>query len=114
MTSDRRETIPLADGHRNPRAARRCTSIIVQERTEAAILGEQRVAAIAEQVQVEGLVRLLLAVAVHDDRDSLRGLAGGEGQRAGLGDIVAVARLGGAGPVTGLLGGKASPAAFVQ
>ena len=26
MTSDRRETIPLADGHRNPRAARRFQS----------------------------------------------------------------------------------------
>src|SRR5438445_10363554 len=70
-------------------------SVVVEDRAEAAILGEQRIAAVAEQVQVERLVGLLLVVAVDDNRDRLL-LAGGEGQRAGLGDVVAVARRGGA------------------
>jgi hypothetical protein len=63
-------------------------SIIVQDRAEAAILGEERIAAVAEQVEVERLVGLLLAVALDFDRDCLRRLAGGEGQRAGLGDVI--------------------------
>lgn len=42
------------------------------------------------------LIGLLLAVALDFDGNGLRCLAGGEGQRAGLGDVVAVARLGGA------------------
>src|SRR5437867_142154 len=64
--------------------------IVVQDRAEAAVLGEQRIATVAEQVQVEGLVGLPLAVAVDFDRDGLRRLAGGEGQRAGLDDVVAI------------------------
>src|SRR5438270_9803184 len=71
-------------------------SVVVQYRTDAAILGEQRIAAVAEQVEVERLVGLLLAVALDFDRDRLRRLAGGEGQRAGLGDVIAVARRRGA------------------
>jgi len=54
-------------------------SIVVQDGADAAILGEQRIAAVAEQVQVERLVGLLLAVAVDDNRDRLRRLAGVEG-----------------------------------
>jgi hypothetical protein len=69
-------------------------SIVVQDRADATILGEQRIAAIAEQVQVEGLVGLLLAVAFDFNRDGLRRLAGGEGQRVVLGDVVAGARFG--------------------
>src|SRR6266540_5461292 len=41
--------------------------VVVQDRADATILGEQRIAAVAEQVQVERLVGLLLAVAVDDD-----------------------------------------------
>ena len=41
-------------------------------------------------------VQSKIAVAVDDDGDGLRPLAGGERQCAGLGDVVAVARLGGA------------------
>ena len=81
-------------GHETPPDTGR--SIVVEDRADAAVLGEQRVAAVAEQVQVERLVGLLLAVALDLDRDGLRRLAGGEGQRAGLGDVVAVARRGGA------------------
>ena len=43
--------------------------IVVQDRAEAAVLGEQRVAAAIEQVQVERLVGLLLAVALDCDVD---------------------------------------------
>src|SRR5215831_16327147 len=57
---------------------------------------QERVAAVAEQVDEERLVGLLLAVTVYHDRDGFRGLAGGERQRAGLGGIVVVAALGGA------------------
>ena len=86
-----------ADRHRNPRAVGWCgTSIVVQDRADAAVLGEQRIAAVAEQVQVERLVGLPFAVALDFDRDGLRRLAGGEGQRAGPGDVVVVACLGGA------------------
>jgi hypothetical protein len=59
-------------------------SVVVQDRAEAAVLGEQRIAAVAEQVQVERLVGLPLAVALDFDRDRLRRLAGVEAQRAGL------------------------------
>ncbi len=58
-------------------------SIVIQDRADAAVLGEQRIAAVAEQVQVEVLVRLLLAVAVDGDGNRLRRLTGVEGQRAG-------------------------------
>ena len=71
-------------------------SIIVQDRAEAAVLGEQRIAAEVEQVQVDGLVGLLFAVGLDHDRDGFRGLTGGEGDGAGLGDVVVVARRGGA------------------
>src|SRR5205809_1971558 len=64
-------------------------SVVIQDRADAAILGEQRIIAVAEQVQVERLVGLLLAVAVDGDGDRLRRLTGVEGQRRGLGDIVA-------------------------
>jgi hypothetical protein len=47
------------------------SSIIVQNRANAAALGEQRVAAVAEQVEVERLVGLLLAVALDLDGDGL-------------------------------------------
>ncbi len=70
--------------------------IIVHDRAEAPILGEQRVAAIAEQVQVERLVALSLAVTLDLDCDRFRRLARGEGDRACLGDVVAVAGLRGA------------------
>src|SRR3954464_14482510 len=71
-------------------------SVIVQDRADPARVGEQRVAAVAEQLQEEVLVRLLLAVALDLDGYGLGRLAGEEGQRAGLGDVVAVARGGGA------------------
>src|SRR5438552_4133136 len=90
VTSDMPHSIPPAVTNRNPRAADDqgivCRSIVVQDRAEAATLREQRVAAVAEQVQVEGLVGLLLAVALDFDRDRLGRLAGGEGQRAGRGE----------------------------
>src|SRR5262245_61364783 len=65
--------------------------IVIQDRAEPARVGEQRVAAVAEQIEVERLVGLLLAVAL--DLDGLGRLAGGEGQRAGLGDVVTFAGL---------------------
>src|SRR5262249_10140380 len=65
-------------------------SVVVQDRAEGAVLGEQRVAAEPEQVEVERLVGLLLAVTLDFDRDGLGRLAGGERQRAGLGDVVVV------------------------
>ena len=124
MTSeDMKESIPPAEGHRNPRALWSCaSSFVVQNRADAAILGEQRVAAEAEQVQVERLVALLVVVALYFDGDDLRRLAGGEGQRAGFGDVVGVARFGiaagaqterrgEAGPVRVLLRGWDAPAA---
>src|SRR5262245_54111566 len=86
------ESTPPAEGRRNPRAV--CglaTLVVVQDRAGATVLGEQRVAAVAEQVEVEVLVRLLLAVAIDLDRDGLRRLAWREGQRAGPGDVVVVA-----------------------
>src|SRR3954466_2265962 len=46
-------------------------SIIVQNRPEAATLGEQRIAAVAEQVQVERLVALHFAVSRDFDNDGL-------------------------------------------
>src|SRR5262245_42638305 len=66
-------------------------SIVVQDRADAATPGEQRIVAEAEQVEVERLVGLLLAVPLHFDGDGLRRLAGGEGQPAGPGDVVVVA-----------------------
>jgi hypothetical protein len=51
-------------------------SIVIQDRADATILAEQRIAAVAEQVQVERLVGLLLVVALDFDRDRLRRLAG--------------------------------------
>src|SRR5262245_5201937 len=66
-------------------------AIVVQDRADAAPRLEQRIAAVAGQVQVEGLVRLTPGVAPDFDRDRLGGLAGGEGQRAGPGDVVVVA-----------------------
>src|SRR5262249_20100637 len=71
-------------------------SIVVQDRADAAVPGEQRVAAVAEQVEVERLVGLPLVVALDLDGDRLGRLAGGEGQRAGPRDVVVVAGRGGA------------------
>jgi hypothetical protein len=51
-------------------------SIVVQDRAKAAVLGELCIAAEAEQVEVEGLASLLLAVALDFNRDGLRRLAG--------------------------------------
>jgi hypothetical protein len=68
-------------------------SIVVQDRAEAAVLGGQCIAAVAEQVQVERLVGLLLAVALDFDGDGLRRLAGGEGQRADRGEVESSATL---------------------
>ena len=65
-------------------------SIVVQDRAEATTLGEQRIAAARELVEVERLIGLLLAVALDFDGDRLHRLARGEGQRAGLGDVVVV------------------------
>src|SRR5262249_46126556 len=79
-------------------------SIVVQDRAEAAVPGEQCVAAELEQVQVERLVGLLLAVALDLDGDGLRRLAGGEGYRAGPGGVVGVARRGDA--VCGAVGDR--------
>ena len=71
------QSTPPKEGNRHPRAvSRRETSIVVEDRAEAAGFGEQRIAAVAEQVQVERLVRLYLAVAVDLDGDCLRRLAG--------------------------------------
>src|SRR5262245_9166759 len=99
VTSDMSESIPPACGSRNTRAAgdrQNRGSIVVQDRADAAALGEQRIAAVAEQVNEERLIRFSLAVALDLDGDGLCRLAGGEGQRAGLGDVVVVARGGGA------------------
>src|SRR5262245_31508418 len=56
---------------RTPPAAFSSGSIVVQDRADAAALGEQRVTAIAKQVQVKRLVGLLLAVALDFDGDRL-------------------------------------------
>src|SRR5262245_16223041 len=91
---DMDESTPPEDGDGPPRAVSRlATSSGVQDRVEASVPGEQRVAAEPEQVEVERLLGLLLAVAVDDDRDRLGRLAGGEGQRASLGDVTVVAGL---------------------
>ena len=58
-------------------------SIVVENRADAATLREQGVAAIAEQVQVECLVGLLLAVAVDNDGDRLGHGTGRESQSDG-------------------------------
>jgi hypothetical protein len=62
------------EGPRRPLLSR---SIVVEDRAEASPLGEQRIAAVAEQVQVEFLVGLLLAVPLDFDRDRLGRLARG-------------------------------------
>jgi hypothetical protein len=53
--------------------------IVVQDRADAPALGEQRVAAVAEQVEVERLIGRLLVVALELDGDGLRRLAGWAG-----------------------------------
>jgi len=70
-------TGPTADAASLSCPGARAWSIVVEDRADATILGEQRIAAVAEQVQVERLVRFLLAVALDFDRDRLRRLAGG-------------------------------------
>src|SRR5688572_31720046 len=57
------------------------------DRADAAVLGEQRVVAEPEQVEVECLVGLLLSVALDFDSDGLRHLAGREGRRAGSDNV---------------------------
>src|SRR5262249_43151146 len=82
---------------RTPAAASCSRSVVVvQDRAGAAVLGEQRIAAEPEQVEVERLVGLLLAVALDFDGDGLGGLAGGKRQRAGLGEVVVVTSVGAA------------------
>ena len=71
-------------------------SIVVQNRPRPPAVEEHGVRRQVAQIDEELLVGLLLAVALDFDGDGLRRLAGGEGQRAGLGDVVVVARLGGA------------------
>jgi hypothetical protein len=58
-------------------------SIVVEHRAEAAALGQQRIAAVAEQVQVKRLAGLPFAVAFDFDRDRIRRLAGAGNGRAG-------------------------------
>src|SRR5262249_9809629 len=82
-----------------PAASLLTPSVVVEDRANATVLREQRVAAVAEQVQIEVLVRLPLAVALHLDGDRLRRLAGIERQRTGTGQVVPVRRRGG--PVGG-------------
>ena len=79
------------DGFTNSARYGLLPSIVVQDCAEAAVLGELCIATEFEQVEVERLVGLLLAVALDFDGDGLRRLAGGEGQRAGLGALVAFA-----------------------
>src|SRR5262249_37136827 len=67
-------------------------SIVIPDRAHATAPGEQRIAAVAEQIDAERLVRLPLAIAVDRDRDRLGRLAGGKGQRPGLCDVVVVTR----------------------
>src|SRR5438034_4033740 len=50
-----------------PRLEQASLSIVIQDRADAATLAEQRIAAVAEQIDEEGFVGLLLAVAVDDD-----------------------------------------------
>src|SRR5688572_504234 len=91
ITVETSTPVPLSS-----RGARRLRdpSIVVDDRADATVLGEQRIAAESIQVQVERLVGLLLAIPLDFDRDRLRRLAGGEGQRAGPGDVVVVSRRG--------------------
>ena len=64
-------------------------SIVVQDRADTAVLGEQRITAVAEQVEIKHFVRLLLAVALDFDCNGLRRLAVGttgvRGQESGVG-----------------------------
>src|SRR5262249_2658605 len=70
--------------------------VVVPNRADASTLREQRIAAIAEQVEVECLVGLSLAIAFDFNRNGLCRLAGVESHRPGLSDVVVVARLRGA------------------
>jgi hypothetical protein len=72
----------------SPALSARFQSIVVQDRADVAVLGEQGIAAQAELIEVERLIGLPLAVALDFDGDGLDRLDGGEGQRAGLGDVV--------------------------
>src|SRR5262249_28208907 len=60
---------PAALSVRRPPGRR---SVVVEDRAHAAAPGDQRIETAAEQVDEEGLVRLPLAVAVHDSADGLR------------------------------------------
>ena len=62
--------------------------ILIQYRADVALLSEQRIAAVAEQIQVERLVGLPLAVAFDLDGDGFGRLAWEKGDRPGLGDVV--------------------------
>src|SRR5262249_40643250 len=85
------QSTPPLDRPRHRRAANgREPSVVVEDRADAAQLGEQRVAAVAELVQAERLVGLPLAVAPDSDGDGLaRLIQGDDGQRAGCGGVVA-------------------------
>jgi len=72
-----------ADSNLGPRAVGRFRiSIIAQDGADTAALGNERVAAVAEHVEVEVFVRFLLAVAFDFDRDGLGGLTGGKGEHS--------------------------------
>src|SRR5262245_57927032 len=73
-------------GRRTLAASLAGRSIVVDDRVVAPAIGQERVPTVAEQVEVEGLVSFHLAVALDLNSDRLNCLAGGEGQRAGLGD----------------------------
>jgi hypothetical protein len=57
---------------RTPPAASHPRTVIVQDRGDPALVGEQRIAAVAEQVHVERLVRVILAVVLDFDGDGRR------------------------------------------
>src|SRR4030095_16364172 len=74
--------------------------LVVRDRAHALTIGDVRVGRTAEVDNVR-LVRLAEAVAIDQHGDSLAGLAGGEGQRATCGLVIAA---GGGGAVAGGVG----------
>src|SRR5262245_66314588 len=72
VMSDLDEGTPPQEGYRHPRAVRGlATSIVVEDRAEAAVLRELSIAAEHEQAQVERLVALRLGVDLSFDVDRL-------------------------------------------
>ena len=66
-------------------------SIIIQNRPRSPTVEEHRIRRQIAQIDEEVLVGLLLAVAVHDDRNGLGHFARSESEHASLGDVVVVA-----------------------